>query len=81
MKVNLNYSNSSIKNLSLQDTFKIIFKKKVIIQKGYKEYRPLWKMAKWLHNNQKNIWSVEGCWTTGLQEIGTCTPQGNNSFN
>ena len=36
MKVNLNYSNSSIKNLSLQDTFKVIIKKKVIIQKGYK---------------------------------------------
>ena len=39
MKVNLDTATGySIKNLSLQDFFKIIIKKKFILQKGYNKY-------------------------------------------
>ena len=51
----------SIKNSSLQDSFKIIIKKKVILQKGYNKYKPLSKNGyEWLQKNQKNIWRIEG---------------------
>ena len=55
MKVNLDTATRySIKNLSLQDIFKLIIKKKFILQKGYNKYKPLSKNGfKWLHNNQK----------------------------
>ena len=45
MKVNLDtVTGYNIKNLSLQDIFKIINKKKVNLQKGYNKYKP--------HNSQ-----------------------------
>ena len=40
MKVKLD---AAIKNISLQDSFKKIIKKKVNLQKGYNKYKPLSK--------------------------------------
>ena len=55
MKVNLDTATKyNVKKLSLHGSFKIIIKKKVILQKGYDKYKPLSKNGfKQWHNKQR----------------------------